>query len=118
MSTQRNRLTPVPARQAALCMCAEGAQCSSFAPGHAVHLIQARLVAATPLEWVDAIVERSDVRDGILVLRALNDGAALTVWNGSGAAAAVEVGTPVALHARYHVLAVGQGTQFNVALTS
>ncbi len=118
MSTQRNRLTPVSARQAALCMCTEGAPCSSFAPGHAVHLIQARLVAATPLEWVDAIVERSDERDGIVILRTLSDGAVLTMWNGAGAAAAVEIGAPVALHARYHVLAVGQRTQFNVALTS
>ena len=118
MSTQRDRLTPVSARQAAVCMCSQGAPCSSFAPGHAVHLIQARLVSATPREWVDAIVEHSDAQDGVVVVRTLDDGSALTLWNATGAVASVSAGAPVALHARYHVLAVGQGERFNVALTS
>ncbi|MFT4135669.1 hypothetical protein [Microbacterium sp.] len=118
MSTQRDSLTPVPARQAALCMCANGAACTSFAPGHALHLIQARLVAATPREWQDAIVQACDERDGVVVLRTLDDGALLTVWNAEGAAATVRAGDPVSLHARYHVLAVGRQTRFNVAVAA
>lgn len=92
-------------------MCQVGAACSSFAPGHAVHLIQARLVSATPAEWVDAIVT-AVATDGTVELHAVVDGARLTVWNGAGAAEAVTAGEPVALHARYHVLNVG-GRLFN-----
>ena len=66
-------------------MCSQGAPCSSFAPGHAVHLIQARLVSATPSEWVDAIVTTADTAEGTLLLHTL-DGRALALWNGSGAA--------------------------------
>lgn len=113
MSTQRNRLTTTPVRQDAVCMCAHGGACTSFAPGHAVHLIQARLASATPAEWVDAIVTAHEA-DGTVHARTL-EGATLTLWNGSGAAAAAPAGTPVAFHPRYHALSVG-GRLFN-ALT-
>ena len=76
MSTPQNRLTPAPVRQDAICMCAHGRACSSFAPGHAVHLIQARLVSATPGEWVDATVTTADTAEGTLLLHTL-DGRAL-----------------------------------------
>lgn len=92
-------------------MCAHGLACSSFGPGHAVHMIQARLVSATPGEWVDAIVTSTDAADGRLLLHTL-DGRALSLWNGSGAADALESGTPVAFHERYHALSVG-GRLFN-----
>lgn len=111
MSSSQNRLTPTPVRQDAICMCATGHACSSFAPGHAVHLIQARLVAATPGEWVDALVSTTDAADGSIVVHTL-DGRALTLWNGAGAAGQVEPGVPVAFHERYHVLSVG-GRRFN-----
>lgn len=91
-------------------MCARGGACSSFAPGHAVHLIQARLAASTPAEWVDATVSAHG-DDGTLVLHTL-DGVRIEVWNGAGAGAAVRVGEPVALHARYHALSVA-GRLFN-----
>ncbi|MFT4051576.1 MAG: hypothetical protein QM677_04905 [Microbacterium sp.] len=107
MSTPRNRLTPAPVRQDAVCMCVHGGACSSFAPGHAVHLIQARLASATPSEWVDAIVTTADAAGGDIVAHTL-DGALLTLWNGAGAAAEVEPGSPVAVHRRYHALAVGE----------
>ncbi|MFB8385964.1 hypothetical protein ACFC3F_02370 [Microbacterium sp. NPDC055910] len=93
-------------------MCAFDGVCSSFARGHALHLIQARLASATPTEWSDAIVEQTDAAEGTVVVRTL-DGEAIELWNGSGAADAVAVGTPVAVHARYDVLAVGR-RQFNV----
>jgi len=95
-------------------MCSDGFECSSYAPGHALHLIQYRLAAATPREWVDAIVDHVDAERGTIVVRAVEDGAAITLWSGSGAADAVATGAPVALHARYHVLTSGR-QWFNVA---
>lgn len=111
MSTSRTRLTPPSVRQDAVCMCALGHTCTSFAPGHAVHLIQSRLVSATPSEWVDAIVT-STAADGTIVVHTVTDGTQLTVWNGAGAADTVSPGLPVAFHGRYHVLNVG-GRLFN-----
>lgn len=104
MSTPLNRLSPTSVRERSACMCAQGHGCSSFAPGHALHLIQARIASATPAEWVDGIVESADATGGELVVRTLSAGAALEA----------APGTPVALHRRYGVLSVGR-TQFNVA---
>jgi hypothetical protein len=95
-------------------MCRHGFACSSFEAGHALHLIQARIASATPAEWVDAIVEHADATTGELIVRTL-DGASRELWNASGAALEAPAGTPIALHVRYGVLAVGR-TQFNVAL--
>lgn len=94
-------------------MCRQGGACSSTAPGHSLHLIQARLASATPADWQDGIVERADAVTGELVVRTL-DGGQHEVWNASGAALEAPAGTPVALHARYDVLAVGKAL-FNVA---
>jgi len=113
VSLSQNRLTTTPVRQVAICMCATGGACSSFAPGHALHLIQARLVSATPAEWVDAIVTAHDAQDGTIVLHTVSGGEQVELWSGSGAARVVEVGTPVAFHPRYHVLADG-ARRFNV----
>nr|WP_165137876.1 hypothetical protein [Microbacterium amylolyticum] len=93
-------------------MCEFGDACSSEAPGHSLSLIQARLASATPLGWVDGIVEQADAIRGDIVIRGL-DGTAHTLWNGSGAALEAPAGTPIALHERYQVLAVGRA-QFNV----
>jgi hypothetical protein len=94
-------------------MCVHGRACSTFAPGHALHLIQSRLAAATPAEWADAIVESTHA-DGTIVVRTLSDQAPIAVWSGSGAASEVAAGSPVALHRRYAVLAIGS-RRFNVA---
>jgi hypothetical protein len=94
-------------------MCSTGGRCSSVAPGHALHLIQARLAAATPAGWTDALVASADPASGDLVVRTL-DGETHPLWNASGAALEATVGSPVALHTTYGVLAVGR-TQFNVA---
>lgn len=114
MSSQPSRIPPLEVREAATCMCAHGLDCSAFAPGHALHLIQSRLASATPSEWVDAIVEAVDEASGIVVVRTVQDDATVSLWNGAGAAGAVEPGTPVALHGRYDVLAAGR-RWFNVA---
>lgn len=100
-------------RTGAECMCAHGSACSSFAPGHALHLIQARLAAATPSDWADAVVSAVDARRGEITLVALDDGELRRVWSASGAASRVRAGEPVALHDRYRVLAVGREL-FNV----
>lgn len=113
MSSRPIHLPPSQVRERSACMCAHGAVCSSFASGHGLHLIQARLASATPSEWVDAIVERADAVTGELVVRTL-EGDAHTLWNATGAALEAAAGAPVALHVRYGVLAVGRA-QFNVA---
>ncbi len=107
MPTPPPRIPAARARQAAACMCRTGRACSSFAPGHAVHLIQARLVAATPGEWADAIVADVDPASGEIWIRLWTDGTVISLWNGAGASDAVEPGAPVAYHARHHVLTVG-----------
>lgn len=114
MNTPLTRPTPFEVRERAACMCADGRACSSFAPGHALHLIQARMASATPSEWVDAIVTAADAGTGDIRLSTL-DGAEHDAWNAGGAALEAVPGTPVALHARYGVLAIGR-TQYNVAL--
>lgn len=113
MSTPQPLNPPFPVRERAACMCDHGDVCSSFAPGHALHLIQARLASATPSEWVDGIVESANAGAGEMIVRAL-DGTVHVLWNRSGATLEAPAGTPVALHPRYHVLAVGR-VRFNVA---
>ncbi|MFE2773387.1 hypothetical protein [Microbacterium resistens] len=116
MSTPQTRLSPLEVSERAACMCDRGDVCSSFAPGHALHLIQARLAAATPAAWVDALVVDADPARGIVRLTAL-DGTAHTVWNAGGAALEAAPGTPVALHTTWHVLAVG-AIRYNVSPTA
>lgn len=113
MTTPPIRLSPLEVRERAACMCDHGDVCSSYAPGHAMHLIQARMASATPLGWADAIVEAADAASGVLRLRTL-DGDGHAVWSAAGAALEAPAGTPVALHAEYDVLAVGR-VLYNVA---
>lgn len=107
MSSPHSRIPPLPVRERAACMCAMGDSCSTYAPGHALHLIQARLASATPTDWIDAIVTATDAASGDLTLRTL-EGDEIILWNATGAAAAVAAGSPVALHGRYDVLAAGR----------
>ncbi|GAA3773524.1 hypothetical protein GCM10022240_26810 [Microbacterium kribbense] len=112
MNTRAAATTPAEVDERAACMCGHGDVCSSFAPGHALHLIQARLAAATPSEWTDALVTSADAATGAIVLQTL-DGAEHALWNAGAAALEAAPGTPVSLHARYHVLAVGRA-RYNV----
>ena len=113
MNTPTTRLSPLEVRERAACMCDHGDVCSSFAPGHALHLIQARMASATPLGWRDAVVETADTASGVLSLRTL-DGDVVSIWSAAGAALEAPAGTPVALHAAYDMLAVGR-VLYNVA---
>ena len=97
-------------------MCRIGAPCDSFEPGHALHLIHARLVSATPTLWADAVVTDARPRDGVIEVALLGSGALMRLWNAAGAAASVRIGEPVAVHERYHVLAVGSA-RFNCLAT-
>ncbi|WP_309066699.1 hypothetical protein [Microbacterium sp.] len=114
MTTPLTRRPPFEVRERAACMCGHGYSCSSFAPGHALHLIQARMASATPLAWTDAIVETADAASGILSVRTL-DGVEYALWNAGGAALEAPSGTPVSLHRGYGVLSVGR-VQYNVAV--
>ena len=87
MSSPQRHNPPVEVRERAACMCDHGDACSSFAPGHALHLIQSRLAAATPSDWADAIVESADAASGVIVVRTLSDAAPIALWSAAGAAA-------------------------------
>jgi hypothetical protein len=113
VSSPQRHNTPVEVRERVACMCDHGDACSSFAPGHALHLIQSRLAAATPSDWADAMVESADAASGVIVVRTLSDAAPVALWSAAGAAANLAPGAPVALHERYHVLAVGR-ERFNI----
>jgi hypothetical protein len=78
-----------------------------------LHLIQSRLASATPSDWQDATVEAADAASGVVTVRTF-DGEAVEVWSASGAAIALAAGTPVAVHARYDVLAIGT-VRYNIA---
>ena len=113
MSSPQRQNPPAEVRERSACMCDHGDVCSSFAPGHALHLIQSRLAAATPSAWADAIVESADAATGVIVVRTFADATPVALWSAAGAAAQLSPGSPVALHERYHVLAVGR-ERFNV----
>lgn len=116
MTTSAARTPAREVRERATCMCGLGGACSSFAPGHALHLIQARLASATPSQWVDATVTTADTASGLITLHTLG-GESHTVFSATGAAVEAPAGTPVTLHGRYHVLAIGR-TLHNVAIVS
>lgn len=115
MSSPRSHIPPLQVRERAACMCVQGDTCSTVAPGHGLHLIQARLASATPSEWVDALVESADPRSGTVVMRSLDGATRTEVWSGAGAADVAIPGAPVAIHGRYDVLAVG-ARWFNVLM--
>lgn len=113
MSTPPFRLSPLEVTGRAGCMCDHGDVCSSFAPGHALHLIQARLASATLSGWVDAVVVDVDAAAGTIRLVSL-EGTPIDVWNAGSAALEVAVGSPVSVHGQWDVLAIGT-LRYNVA---
>src|SRR5690606_9295731 len=58
VSSPQHPISALQVRERVACMCEHGGACTAFAPGHGIHLIQARLAQATPQEWTDALVER------------------------------------------------------------
>ena len=117
MSTPQRPFSPLEVREQAVCMCTHGETCTSYAPGHSLHLLQARLASGSPSQWQDAIVELADASTGVIHLRLLENDALVVVWNFAGAAEALVAGSPVAAHQQHGVLAAGP-SWFNVAKAS
>ena len=95
--------------------CTAGESCSRRAPGHGISPMQLLASGATPSKWRDAFVSQVDA-DGWIAIELLDPSTGLadaatpesgTVWLWSHTAPALELGTPVALHALYGALAVG-----------
>jgi len=86
--------------------------CEMAAGGHGLGVMQARLAAATPSKWADAVVTSVSAAGWIEVALIADDSTAL-LWNHSDLSASIAVGDPVAVHAVYDVLAAG-GAKHNV----
>ncbi|WOF24627.1 hypothetical protein N8K70_08235 [Microbacterium betulae] len=95
-----------------VCLHEAGALCAEVGPGHDMHMLQRRVVAATPSRWVDAIAGATS-EDGWLDLHGLDGRVVTRVWHHESLRRTVLPGEPVALHAGYHVLSVGD-TWLNV----
>lgn len=102
----------VSAEHTVVCLHEAGALCAEVGPGHDMHLLQRRIVAATPSRWIDAIAVAVDA-DGWLELRDLQGRALTRVWHHAPLASIVAPGEPVALHDGYHVLSAA-GRWLNV----
>ena len=77
-------------------------QCATYWPGHNTHWIHARKVGETPWGWRDAVVSAID---GRWITVVYVDGAhEVQLWHHEELAGELEVGAPVRLHERYHVL--------------
>jgi hypothetical protein len=78
--------------------------CAMSAAGHDLHPMQRVAATATPSSWVDAFV--GQVAGGWATLQAADDERVFRVWHHEQLS--LTAGEPVALHATYHVLAVGR----------
>jgi hypothetical protein len=104
-----------------------GETCLGHGDGHELLPLQERVIAATPSKWRDGIVRSVSAEGWIAVdlLDAPTDGSAhaepatatatataespqtLWLWNHTNRVATLPVGSPVAVHAIYHALAIG-----------
>jgi hypothetical protein len=82
-----------------------GESCASHGAGHGLLVLQARVTAATPSKWQDGLV-RGAGADGWIAIDLL-DGDTAWVWNHTDRSQSLSVGSPVAVHALYHTLAIG-----------
>ncbi|WP_213814261.1 hypothetical protein [Glaciihabitans sp. dw_435] len=80
--------------------------CTHGGAGHAILAIQERVTAATPTKWRDGIV-RDVSAGGWIAIDLIESGDTEWVWNHADRTGSLTVGQPVALHALYHVLALG-----------
>lgn len=93
-----------------------GEGCSHTGAGHSLSPLQRRVAAATPSKWRDALVV-TVASGGWIALELLETAETVWAWNHGELAASVTVGSPVALHAVYHTLAIGS-ERVNVLVTS
>ncbi|WP_350347385.1 hypothetical protein ABIQ69_12165 [Agromyces sp. G08B096] len=96
---------PQPGRVMGMRGCEAHEACRSDRPGHGLNAVQARVARATPSRWVDAVVLEAGA-DGFVTVAAL-DGGLRRVWHHAPLGGRLRSGEPVALHAVYGVLAVG-----------
>jgi hypothetical protein len=93
-----------------------GDACTHSGAGHTLSALQRRIASATPSKWRDATVG-SVASGGWISLVLVDTGETVWVWNHAEPAASLESGTPVALHAVYHTLAIGD-ERVNVVVTA
>jgi hypothetical protein len=87
-------------------VCEHARMCAGGLPGHELSFMRLRLAGAAGRGWVDAVVRRVS-HDGRLELERWNGDTPFTVWHHADLTAALPVGSPVAVHAEYGVLASG-----------
>lgn len=92
--------------------CAASASCKSYAPGHRLHAIHARLIGETPWAWRDAVVRSIDA-DNIAVLKYDADGGTRRVWHHHDLSIMCPPGSRVKLREFRHALAFA-GVVLNV----
>lgn len=97
-------LTPVAGTMR--CTHAADNTCTRRRSGHALHPIQARAAAATGSKWVDGVV-RSTGADGWVSIDPIGSGDTIWAWHHQDLGSLLGVGTPVAVHPIYKVLAAG-----------
>jgi hypothetical protein len=93
--------------------CERGEMCIEDRPGHAVTMMRLRLAHLDPDGWTDAVVMAAD-SDGTVDLRSWGGGEPLRVWHHVHRSDILTPGSPVSVHQRYGLLAVG-GDRLNVA---
>jgi len=93
--------------------CERGEMCVDDRPGHAVTLMRLRLAHLDPDGWRDAVVIASG-HDGSVELRPWAGGETVRVWHHVDRSDILTPGSPVSVHERYGLLAVG-GDRLNVA---
>lgn len=96
-------MSPITPGAAAVMTC-DHEHCAAQANGHGISPIRARAAAATPSGWRDAIVAAVDA-GGWIALHLLETDELRWAWNHGEVG--VGIGSPVAVHEVYHVLAVG-----------
>ncbi len=96
---------PSPTAKDALLRAASGQGAEMFDDGYALHPIARQAAIATPSHWVDAFVVSAHA-DGSIELAALG-GDAIRCWHFDDLREVLTPGSPVAVHALYGVLAVG-----------
>jgi hypothetical protein len=93
-----------------------GETCLEHGDGHELLPLQERVIAATPSKWRDGIVRSVSAAGWIAVdlLDAPSDDSAqgasaqtIWLWNHTNRVATLPTGSPVAVHAIYHALAIG-----------
>lgn len=74
----------------------DGGRCSSYAPGHNVHWIQAKLIGRAPWGWRDCLVVAVD---GLtLRLRYVEEDVEFTAWHHEDLSKWLSVGAPVRIN--------------------